>query len=345
MSLKNRTVSAVAGATLAVLSVIGLSACHGINDQPQHSSVTHTTKPAAPKTVGPSASVDGIWQFTTDSGCVVTYTPVKKYNSDMQEYMSFDSKYYKTSGYHWWKVTVDNRKGSESCSLGEYDPTVVTKDGKQLTFSDMNADFRHGMDEGDMASDDDYTNYLQAHDNLFGETILDDTKPGAKTTTYTVVNGKLKPFVSMYIQNVQGQRIGTGEFAKKSAQHTDNSNKALATQTFKYFKATVLDKEVKGKVVGYKVEVCVVKLGPDPQGNKTRVSRDPWYFAYGTTGAGVPANTVEPSSQFGSVYPAESLLAEGQCVSGWLTYNVGDNQLPNGMIYTNSYGEQATFSV
>lgn len=112
------------------------------------------------------------------------------------------------------------------------------------------------------------------------------------------------------------------------------------TKTFEHFSVSVLDKKVAGSVTGYKVKVCVVKLGPDPQGNRTRVSRDPWSFP--VEGQDVPA---EAASRFGRPYPAESLLSVGECVSGWLTYDDEDGtKAPADAIkYSNSYGETATF--
>jgi hypothetical protein len=50
-----------------------------------------------------------------------------------------------------------------------------------------------------------------------------------------------------------------------------------APATFKHFKVTVSEVKRHGaSQVRIKAKVCVRSLPPDPQGNRTRISRDPW---------------------------------------------------------------------
>ncbi|SDT22408.1 hypothetical protein SAMN04489812_4658 [Microlunatus soli] len=282
------------------------------------------------------ASTDKTWQYTDYSGCVVTYAPTSSATHNIQTYQAFVSKFF-DGPFSYWKVSIDNTKGSETCSAGE--PSVVTEDQEQVEFQGIQ--FWLDGDPEEIPADDDYSDFLEVNDKLIGDT---EVLPGAKGKSYTVYRGELKPFVSMYINDAPAEQVDKASDTSDEEPAESASAKALDSKTFEHFKVSLLDEKKSGALYGAEVETCVVKLGPDPQGNKTRVSRDPWSFAYGTQGAGVPANTVDPLGTFGKVLPAESLLAEDECVSGWLTYDTSGNGFPEGMLYSNSYGEQATFT-
>ena len=65
-----------------------------------------------------------------------------------------------------------------------------------------------------------------------------------------------------------------------------------------------------------RAKVCVRKLPPDPTGQTTRVSIEPWTIVVGEQS--LPAR--RPAEPSPSDYPAETFLRVGQCVQGWIEF-------------------------
>jgi hypothetical protein len=63
-------------------------------------------------------------------------------------------------------------------------------------------------------------------------------------------------------------------------------------------------------------KVCVESLPPDPQGNRTRISWDPWSVRAGSrTVDADPSNSV-----FEDAFPPDKTYRVGQCASGWIPF-------------------------
>ncbi len=117
-----------------------------------------------------------------------------------------------------------------------------------------------------------------------------------------------------------------------------------ATASFQHFDVTVLQLwNTTGQGLLVKAKVCVKKLPPDPQGNATRVSWNPWTVR-------IDGRTTRPSLHDGShppadQFPAEGLHRVGTCASGWIPFSgVSDDQPIDQIRYANGVGDLATWN-
>jgi hypothetical protein len=110
------------------------------------------------------------------------------------------------------------------------------------------------------------------------------------------------------------------------------------TATFENFEVTVTRVGSYVDRSAAKARVCVRKLPPEPTGQTTRVSIDPWAVRVGERSlrARRPA---EPSP---SDYPVETFLRAGDCVEGWIEFSAVPEGARLGSVrYENSLGDRA----
>jgi hypothetical protein len=81
-----------------------------------------------------------------------------------------------------------------------------------------------------------------------------------------------------------------------------------------------------------------------PYGHKTvRISSDPWSLI---TSPGNVSRVVthKGSKPWRSIYPAETRLAKGQCVTGWLPFDRTRREVQS-VRYSNSLGDRASWRI
>ena len=85
--------------------------------------------------------------------------------------------------------------------------------------------------------------------------------------------------------------------------------------------------------------MCVTSLPPDPQGNRTRISWDPWSVTAGTSAAEAGYRGDAP----GQMFPSARTYSVGQCASGWIPFCIkGDLDVVR---YANGVGDKAVWDV
>lgn len=95
---------------------------------------------------------------------------------------------------------------------------------------------------------------------------------------------------------------------------------------------------IPGKV-GFDVEVCVLQAVDE--GDQTRISDEPWRME------GSSAETRRPvEGVYDPVFPPEGDYAEGECASGWLTFDEFDAEAVEWaiVIYENGLGDRAVWN-
>jgi hypothetical protein len=85
------------------------------------------------------------------------------------------------------------------------------------------------------------------------------------------------------------------------------------------------------------VVVCVRSLPPDPQGNRTRISWDPWSISTGSTSVDARKSTAPLTGGF----PAAATYRVGECASGWIPFPT--RTWPTRIIYKNGVGDVAVW--
>jgi hypothetical protein len=119
---------------------------------------------------------------------------------------------------------------------------------------------------------------------------------------------------------------------KKSGQPAQGSS-----ATFKHFKITVSRITQDGSRVRMLAKVCVRSLPLDPQGNRTRISWDPWSIRAGS-------KTIDPSSLRTAVkkkFPPDATYRVGQCASGWIPFTT--DETVTRILYANGVGDRAVW--
>jgi tetratricopeptide (TPR) repeat protein len=111
-----------------------------------------------------------------------------------------------------------------------------------------------------------------------------------------------------------------------------------SSATFKYFKVTVSRIAQEGSTVSVQAKVCVRKLPPDPQGDRTRISWDPWSIR---TNSGTLHPKPSGSSRSG-LYPRDETYRVGECASGWIPFRTNSAGLK--VRYANGVGNVAIWS-
>ena len=84
-------------------------------------------------------------------------------------------------------------------------------------------------------------------------------------------------------------------------------------------------------------KVCVRSLPPDPQGNRTRISWDPWSVTAGTRAAEAGYDSDPPSRMF----PSDKTYRVGQCASGWIPFEIRGRL--DTVRYANGGGDKAVW--
>jgi hypothetical protein len=87
-----------------------------------------------------------------------------------------------------------------------------------------------------------------------------------------------------------------------------------SSATFKHFKVTASKITQKGSRVRLFAKVCVRSLPPNPQGNRTPISWDPWSVRAG-------GETIKPNT---GTFPARATYKVRQCASGWIGFKTSD---------------------
>lgn len=113
-----------------------------------------------------------------------------------------------------------------------------------------------------------------------------------------------------------------------------------ATAVFTNFEVTVTEVNTYVDRTTALAKTCVRSLPPDPTGQTTRVSIDPWAISFGEVGQ--PAEA--PRSPRASDYPVERFLRVGECVEGLLQFPAAPEGVrPRSVLYENSLGDRATW--
>jgi hypothetical protein len=110
-----------------------------------------------------------------------------------------------------------------------------------------------------------------------------------------------------------------------------------SSANFNHFKVTVSRIAQNGSQVRLLVKVCVKSLPPNPQGNRTRISWDPWSIRAGS-------HTIKPKSpsqHLGDEFPHDATYKIGQCAKGWIPFvtNRGVTRIK----YANGVGDTAVW--
>jgi len=108
--------------------------------------------------------------------------------------------------------------------------------------------------------------------------------------------------------------------------------------TFEHFKVTVIDVDYKDASEALvNAEVCVRSLPADPQGDRTRISWDPWSVTAGTRAAQAGYTGDAPRRLFAS----DATYAVRECASGWIPFPIsGDLDV---IRYANGVGDKAVW--
>jgi hypothetical protein len=107
---------------------------------------------------------------------------------------------------------------------------------------------------------------------------------------------------------------------------------------FEYFKVTVSQIKYSASTEALVLaDVCVRSLPPDPQGNRTRISWDPWSVTSGSRAAEAGYRGAPPKGMF----PSDRTYRVGQCASGWIPFVI-TGELDT-VRYANGVGDKAVW--
>jgi hypothetical protein len=103
-----------------------------------------------------------------------------------------------------------------------------------------------------------------------------------------------------------------------TAQPSASPHKRAHSQAkFKHFVVTVDDLERRNSSeVRLLAKVCVRSLPPDPQGDRTRISWDPWQVR--SQGRMIDADPAHAT--FKGAFPPDHTYRKGQCAEGWIPF-------------------------
>ena len=117
-----------------------------------------------------------------------------------------------------------------------------------------------------------------------------------------------------------------------------------ARVTFTHFTVEVRDArltEAHGLLV--RVRVCVRRLPPDPPGDRTRISWDPWSVTM-TSGAPQRPRLFDASHPPDGLFPADRTYRVGQCARGWIPFaGVSRVEQVKAVDYRNGVGDRTTW--
>ena len=110
-----------------------------------------------------------------------------------------------------------------------------------------------------------------------------------------------------------------------------------SSASFEHFKVTVSQISRHGSQVHLQAKVCVKSLPPDPQGDRTRISWEPWSIRTGS-------RTIGPDDQSPALedgFPVKATYRVGQCASGWIPF--ATNRTVTQIVYANFVGDRAVW--
>jgi hypothetical protein len=111
-----------------------------------------------------------------------------------------------------------------------------------------------------------------------------------------------------------------------------------ASAKFEHFKVTL--RQVRREAdVQVLAEVCVRSLPPAPQGDRTRISWDPWSIRTGSKNVDARRSNAALKSGF----PPEGTYRVGECASGWIPFPT--TAWPARIAYKNGVGDVAVWDV
>lgn len=107
---------------------------------------------------------------------------------------------------------------------------------------------------------------------------------------------------------------------------------------FRHFKVAVTKVErTSASQVLVRAQVCVRSLPPDPQGNRTRVSWNPWSARAGKATLQAQLKGQPPKGLFAE----DATYAVGDCAVGWIPFATGDGL--DEITYANGVGDAAVW--
>lgn len=111
-----------------------------------------------------------------------------------------------------------------------------------------------------------------------------------------------------------------------------------SSAVFQHFKVAVskIERRSDAEVV-VRIQVCVRSLPPDPQGNRTRISWDPWSVRAGDRTVDAELAGTKPKNLF----PKSVTYAVGGCASGWIPFPV-EGEVSE-ITYENGIGDMAVW--
>jgi hypothetical protein len=136
--------------------------------------------------------------------------------------------------------------------------------------------------------------------------------------------------------SVQGQATPSGPGAATTKPKPTPSGSG-SSATFKHFRVTVSQIARNGSTINVLAKVCVRKLPPDPQGDSTRISWDPWSIR--TKSETLHAKLSSSSRQ--PLYPPDKTYRVGECASGWIPFHTSGSVLK--VKYANGVGNVAVW--
>jgi Flp pilus assembly protein TadD len=149
----------------------------------------------------------------------------------------------------------------------------------------------------------------------------------------------LAPLTPSQTTTSSGPAAGTPGSTVSPPTEPKSARKASGSSaTFKYFKVTVSRIAKEGSTVNVQAKVCVRKLPPDPQGDRTRISWDPWSIR---TNSGTLHPKLSNSSRY-ELYPRDETYRVGECASGWIPFRTNSAVLK--VRYANGVGNVAIWN-
>jgi actin-like ATPase involved in cell morphogenesis len=128
----------------------------------------------------------------------------------------------------------------------------------------------------------------------------------------------------------------TGSASVSRSPDPSSTTQGGGTATFEHFKVTVQQVR-RGSDVQVLAEVCVRSLPPNPQGDRTRISWDPWSVWTGSRSVDAGRSNVPLKGAF----PIDRTYRVGECGSGWIPFPT--TMRPLRIDYRNGIGDAAVW--
>lgn len=337
------------GAAIGAALVLGLAGCSSADNQGQPRAHTQATKPsqtsskASTEPSKPTPPADGSltakkslkdsWTFATSTGCKVTFQVVPwgsdTYTTKLANYFdTYDTGFNPPDvvkaviDYTHPTPTADNQYG---CSISS-NLQLITPSGKPQTGENSSGDSPVTVELNKIMDKANTNVYNQGVDLI---DVAMDKYEGAdwhtKGLDYSFFN-HLKPFSTVVVQplGMGGETISSVVQSTANLLTSDSIGKPMAQtdkvngNTYSLVKTTN-----KNGYLGLEVEVC--NFGDKP----LKVKPSTFWFPYGETGAGQPANS---GQQFGTPLKTTS-IGHYECSTGWLSLNVAEaGSAPSNML-------------